>query len=214
MTETRSRAGKASATRARVVDSARTLFMLKGYAATTTRQIASHAGVTERTLFNVVANKSELLRHVLLSYVFTDDDGPLLQRKDFSPVLHAETVHEFLAEFPKWVASLHSHTAAVAEMTRAAASVDTGAAEIWRWGNAQQIVHLSDLAETLHQRGWLRSELGPDEVARSLAVLSGHETYWRLVVEQHWSRARYRRWLRRHCGAELVATDRPPLKRG
>jgi AcrR family transcriptional regulator len=181
--------------------------MLQGYATTTTRQVASHAKVTERTLFNIVASKSDLLREVLLSYVFTDDYGPLLQREDFARVLRAASVNEFLAEFPKWVASLHTRTSAVAEMARAAASVDAGAAEIWHWGNAQQIVDLRHLADALHQRGWLRSGLEPDEVARSLAVLSGHESYWRLVTEQHWSRARYRRWLRRHCATELIAPE-------
>lgn len=207
MAEQMSRVERAAATRARVIDSARTLFMLQGYAATTTRQVASHAEVTERTLFNLVANKSELLREVLLSYVFTDDYGPLLQRADFAPVLHAAGVDHFLAAFSKWVVSLHTRTAAVAEMARAAASVDAGAAEIWHWGNAQQIVDLRKLADTLHQRGWLRSGVEPDEVARSLAVLSGHESYWRLVTEQQWSRARYRRWLRRHCAAELIASE-------
>lgn len=204
MTEAMSRADKASATRARVIDSARTLFLLQGYAATTTRQVASHAKVTERTLFNIVANKSQLLREVLLSHVFTNDFGPLLERQDFSPVLRAASVNEFLTEYSKWVVSLHTHTADLAEMTRAAASVDIGAAEIWRWGNAQQVVDLTDLAATLNQRGWLRSGVAPEDLARSLAVLSGHESYWRLVSEEHWSRARYRRWLRRHCAAELT----------
>ncbi len=182
MTEAMSRADKASATRARVIDSARTLFLLQGYAPTTTRQVASHAKVTERTLFNIVANKSQLLREVLLSHVFTDDFGPLLQRQDFSPVLRAASVNEFLTEYSKWVVSLHTHTADLAEMTRAAASVDIGAAEIWRWGNAQQVVDLTNLAATLNQRGWLRSGVAPEDMARSLAVLSGHESYWRLVT--------------------------------
>jgi AcrR family transcriptional regulator len=199
-----SRVEKVAATRARVIESARTLFVLQGYAATTTRQVAEHAGVTERTLFNIVANKSELLRQVLLSYVFSGDYGPLLERQDFVPVLAATRVDGFLAEFSRWVVSLHAHTAVVAEVTRAAAAVDLGAAEIWRWGNAQQVVDLRHLAETLQQRGWLRSGSKPREVGCSLAVLTGHETYWRLVVEQRWSRTRYRRWLQQHCGAELV----------
>ena len=207
MTEAMSRVDKAAATRARVIDSARALFLLQGYAATTTRQVASHAKVTERTLFNIVVNKSQLLREVLLSYVFTDDFGPLLEREDFRPVLGAASVNQFLNEYSKWVDNLHTHTSATAEMARAAASVDAGAAEIWRWGNAQQIVDLGDLAAHLDQRGWLRPGLFPDEVARSLAVLSGHESYWRLVNEQHWSRARYRRWLRRHCSVELLEAE-------
>lgn len=206
-TRTSSRVGQAEATRARLLESARTLFVLQGYAGTTTRQIAGHAGVTERTLYNVVASKGDLLRQVLLTYVFGDDPGPLLQRRDFLPVVKAADVDEFVVEFTRWVVSLHTRTSAEAEVTRAAAPVDASAAELWRWGNTQQVIGLRELAGVLAQRGWLRDSLTSDEVAQSLAVLSGHETYWRLVHEERWSKARYRRWLSRHCAAELVAAE-------
>ena len=192
-----------------MIECARTLFLTHGYAATTTRQVAAGAHVTERTLFNVVASKSELLREVLLTYVFTDDHGPLLERKDFLPVLEASSVEAFLTRYSTWVADLHRRTAAVAEVTRAAASADPGAAEMWAWGNAQQIEDLENLARLLDQRGWLRPDLAPRDVARSLAALSGHETYWRLVTLEHWTLGTYRAWLRRHCATELVSGAAP-----
>jgi AcrR family transcriptional regulator len=203
MNESLKRTEKAAATRARVIECARTLFLTQGYAVTTTRQVAASAHVTERTLFNVVASKSDLLREVLLTYVFTDNHGPLLQREDFAPVLGADNVEAFLTRYSQWVADLHRRTSAVAELTRAAASVDAGAADMWAWGNAQQILDLDNLAKVLDQRHWLQPDLSPREVARSFAVLSGHETYWRLVTEQHWSLSRYRQWLRRHCATDL-----------
>src|SRR6476469_6851436 len=169
MTARESRVEKAAATRRRVLEQALTLFLEQGFAATTSREIADRAHVTERTLFNLAANKSDLLRQVLLTFVFTDDFGPLLERKDFQPVLRTHTVAAFLTEFTHWEDNLHQQTSAAAAMTRAAAGADPGAAE----------------------------------AASSLAVLSGHETYWRLVIEQQWSPFRYRRWLRRHCAAEL-----------
>jgi AcrR family transcriptional regulator len=205
MNEYLKRTEKTAATRARVIDCARALFLAQGYAVTTTRQVATSAHVTERTLFNVVASKSDLLREVLLTYVFTGEHGPLLERKDFAPVLGADNLEAFLTRYSQWVADLHRRTAAVAELTRAAASVDPGAAELWAWGNAQQIVDLDNLVKVLGQRHWLRPDLPRREVVRSLDVLSGHGTYWRLVTEQHWSLSAYRRWLRRHCATELVA---------
>jgi AcrR family transcriptional regulator len=203
MTARESRVEKAAATRRRVLEQALTLFLEQGFAATTTREIADRAHVTERTLFNLAANKSDLLRQVLLTFVFTDDFGPLLERKDFQPVLRTHTVAAFLTEFTHWVDNLHQQTSAAAEMTRAAAGADRGAAEIWTWGNQQQITDLHNLSTELRRRGWLRPGLSAAEAASSLAVLSGHETYWRLVIEQQWSPFRYRRWLRRHCAAEL-----------
>jgi AcrR family transcriptional regulator len=139
MSERKSRAEKAAATRSRVIQEASTLFLAQGYAATTTREIAAKAEVTERTLFNLVANKSELLREVLMTFVFTSDYGPLLERRDFAATLRTRDVEQFVAQFARWVANLHRQTAPVTEMTRAAAAVDPGVAEIWAWGNKQQI---------------------------------------------------------------------------
>jgi len=154
MTARESRVEKAAATRRRVLEQALTLFLEQGFAATTTREIADRAHVTERTLFNLAANKSDLLRQVLLTFVFTDDFGPLLERKDFQPVLRTHTVAAFLTEFTHWVDNLHQQTSAAAEMTRAAAGADPGAAEIWTWGNQQQITDLHNLSTELRRRGW------------------------------------------------------------
>jgi TetR/AcrR family transcriptional regulator of autoinduction and epiphytic fitness len=198
------RAQKADATRRRVVEQARALFVTQGYAATTTREIAAAAKVTERTLFNLVPSKSDLLREVLLTYVFADEYGPLLERKDFQPVLRARTVAAFLTRFTRWVLALHERTSAVAEMTRAAAGVDAAAAQSWAWGNAQQVTDLTNLGAELRRRGWLRTGGSPRSVARSLAVLCGHETYWRMVVQEQVGPARYRQWLERHCAVELA----------
>ncbi len=181
------------------------LFVARGFAATTTREIAAQAGVTERTLFNLVASKSDLLREVLLALVFTEDFGPLLDRRDFQPVLRCQTVEDFLTAFARWVSNLHQATAAVAEMTRTAAGVDAGAAEIWARGNGQQVIDLRHLSSELRRRGWLRPGLSTADAGSSFSVLCGHETYWRLVVDQGWSPRRYRGWLRRHCAAELIA---------
>ncbi len=49
------------ATRQALLDAANSLFSVRGYAATTVREIADRAGVTERTFFRYFAGKEELL---------------------------------------------------------------------------------------------------------------------------------------------------------
>lgn len=205
MTERKSRVEQAAATRDRVAAAALELFLRQGYAATSTRQIAAAAGVTERTLFNIVPSKGALLRHVVMAQVFTHDYGPLLERADFAATLNSGSVTKFLSQFTRWVTRLHGGTAAIAEMVRRAAVVDAGAAELWLWGYEQQVTDCRNLVGLLRHRGWLRAGLTASEAAESLAVLSGHETYWRLVTERHWSQQRYRRWLHRHCSIDLFS---------
>ncbi|MFJ9371236.1 TetR/AcrR family transcriptional regulator [Nocardia sp. NPDC101769] len=55
------------ATRQALLDAAKSLFAQRGYAATTVREIADEAGVTERTFFRYFAGKEELLVEDLLA---------------------------------------------------------------------------------------------------------------------------------------------------
>ncbi|MEO2265873.1 TetR/AcrR family transcriptional regulator [Pseudoalteromonas pernae] len=57
---------KKLATRGRILESAWTLFLAKGYAATSTRDIATHANIGNGTLFSHFENKEQLLRELML----------------------------------------------------------------------------------------------------------------------------------------------------
>lgn len=203
MTVRKSRSDKAAETRSRVVTQAGALFLAQGFAATSTRQIAAAAGVTERTLFNIVASKGELLRQVVLAEAFAGDQAPLLERADFAPVLVAPARQQFLAEFARWVINLHTRSAPLAEVVRAAATVQPEAAAVWAWGNARQVADCQRLAELLAERGWLREGPTASEIGVSLAVLTGHQTYWILVTGCGWLPQQYQRWLEHHCATEL-----------
>ena len=50
-----------AATRERIIDTARQLFASKGFAASTTRDIADAAGIASGTLFNYFATKEDIL---------------------------------------------------------------------------------------------------------------------------------------------------------
>jgi AcrR family transcriptional regulator len=212
MEPVKSRAEQAAQTRLRLLERARELFLEQGYAATSTRQIAAAAQVTERTLFNIVASKSELLRLVVITSVvgepvstpWADTSDPLLERDEFARALGAGTTAQALNQFCAAVTELHQRSARLAAVVRAAADVDPGAAAFWSWGVAQQVSDCRRFVDLLHSRGSLRPGLEPAEAADSLAVLSGHETYWRFSEELGWPPERYRRWLHRLCSAELL----------
>lgn len=204
MNDYTSRTQKTQATRTRLFARAADLFLTQGYSATSTRQIADAAEVTERTLFNIVPSKSELLRQVVLSAVVGPPPQPLLRREDFTASLQATSLEEFVEAFVSAVASLHERSAALAEVVRQAAGVDAGAAEFWAWGNAQQLSDCRRLVREVQRHGWLGSGRSPARVADSLAVLSGHETYHRLVHQRGWSPRAYRRWLHQHCSDDLT----------
>ncbi len=77
-----------------MLDAARTLFGRQDYRSTTTREIATAAGVTEHLLFRNFGSKATLFREALVVpfTTFIDEFGSTWQSVD-----HAETVEEELA---------------------------------------------------------------------------------------------------------------------
>lgn len=70
------RRGQALATRAAVLHSARELFLVQGYGATTVEQVAARAGVSKPTVFTAVGNKQTLLK-VVRDVAMAGDDEPV-----------------------------------------------------------------------------------------------------------------------------------------
>jgi len=51
------------------MDAARTLFLRKGHAGTTMEEIAAHAGITKRTLYNLFADKDALFTRIVAEVI-------------------------------------------------------------------------------------------------------------------------------------------------
>jgi AcrR family transcriptional regulator len=92
------RAAERSVTEVRVVEAAAQLFSRHGYKGTTTRQIASLAGVNEATLFRCFACKAELFWAAAESRLTRLKLGRELQRS-LSSDLEPEVVLPMLVEF-------------------------------------------------------------------------------------------------------------------
>lgn len=83
--------------RAAVVDAARTLFLEKGYSGTTMEEIAAHAGIAKRTLYNNYADKGALFREIVAAVIAEaewfargvgQDLGTAVTSRDLGAALH------------------------------------------------------------------------------------------------------------------------------
>lgn len=175
--------------------SARVLFLADGYVATTTKQIAGQAGVSERTLFNLYSQKALLLRECVIEVVTQGGVGPdASARPDFQRAMRAADPTRQIALFVIAVSRIHRQVAPLAAVSRQAALADPAAAEFWEWGTAQGrrdcdtfIASLRD-QHSVVQRGRY--------VVDATTTLTSHEVYWQLVETYGWTTPRYRDWLR------------------
>ena len=204
--ERSTRAQQAAVTKLRVLERSVELFLAKGFAGSRTRELAAVGGVTEKTLFNIFGSKAELLRQGALHVIVGGVGGPLLARSDFDAAMHAADGPTLVAGFVDAVTDVHIRAAALGEVVRAAAAVDDGAEEFWRWGMAQEVCDCHSAAAALDRLCWLRSGLNVAEAGDTLSVLAGHDAYWRLTAERSWSEQRYRRWLLDTASRQLLGS--------
>ena len=131
-------------------------------------------------MYSLAANKSDLLRQVLLTYVFDQDYGPLLTAKTSPEWCTRRHPDAFLTRFAGRVTRLHQRTAWPKWFEPPHRR--SGRRRNLVLGNSQQGTDCRQLTLLLNDRGWLR---------------------WRLVNDQQWNPRRYRAWPARHCAPDM-----------
>ncbi len=201
------RAAAVAATRARIREAAARLFVERGYAATTLRDVAAEAGVGERTLYDAFPGKAALFQHTLGVAVVGDEqpvrvaDRPELLDAEHDPdpaaaLTRAVAYSTALLERAGDLIMVSVEAAGADPDMRAAA--DAGARETHR-------VQLR-LTRELRRRGALREGLDATTAADLMYALASPHMHQLLRRHRRWSANRYRTWLTETLQHELLAT--------
>lgn len=186
------RTEQAARTRAAILDSARELFVTKGYAVTTVADVARHARVAVDTVYSTMGRKPELLLQVLESALSGTDDpvpGPL--REYASEVRAATTARAKITAYVTGLVALHARLAPVFGAVRDAGSVDAEAAATWQRISQRRAHNMADFAAELRTTGELRDDLEDRLVGDIIWSMNGPE-YWALLVgERGWTHTRF-----------------------
>lgn len=208
----RLRAAQAQATRRAIVHAAATLFIERGYGATSIDAIAEAAGVSRKTVFTSVGGKLETLKLALDWAIAGDDEPvPVLERPHVQAALAEQDARRILREFATSILDVMERTAALVRVLESAAGLDADLQALNDDLRAQRQHGMSFLADLLDDRGALRSDLTVREAADVLWLLNDSGPYHRLVLEQGWSAERYEAWLADSLLVLLISPDyRPP----
>jgi AcrR family transcriptional regulator len=192
--------------RAAVVDAAKTLFLERGYGATTIDAISEAADVPEPTVYRLFSSKLGILKALLDVAIAGDTaDVPLADRPAIRDVFDDPSASRRVAGFASIVAGVNARVGPAYRILVSAAGTDPEAARL-----------LDDLTEQRRtgQRALVRSlgtALRPGLTARIGAdivhAIASPEVYHLLVTERGWTSDRYTPWLANTLTTQLLPED-------
>jgi TetR/AcrR family transcriptional regulator, regulator of autoinduction and epiphytic fitness len=182
--------------RAAVIDAARTLFLERGYGATTIEAISALADVPPATVYRLFSSKRGILKALLdVSIVGDLEAVPLAERPHVQARLGELAPTSQLAGFVANVARVNSRTAPIYRILVSAAASDTDAAALLDDLTQQRQHGQGLIARSLARLGALRPKLRERDAADIIHALMSPEMYQLLVVDRGWPPQKYERWL-------------------
>ena len=191
------------ATRRRVIEAARDLFVTRGYVATTVADIAKEAGVALQSVYNAGKSKAALM-HLVVDLVIAGDDQDVLltDRPSFTTIADQPTAEQQVEIIAALIAETMQRLAPVWVAYREAAAVDpTGAANL-EAAHRRRNETFATMIGMVDPEG-LR--LTPEEATDSAWAIGSIDVYLLLRSIRGWDHERYAEWLTRTLVDQLVA---------
>ena len=188
-----------------VVDAARSLFLERGYAATTIDAISDRSDVPPATVYRLFSGKLGILTAVLDASIAGDDEDMALQDRPEVAALIAESdPRKQVAGFAGINVAINARSAGVYRILVSAAGSDAEAAAL-----LAEYIRLRDagqrqIASLLAREGALRPDLTERDAADIIHALMSPELYRMLVIERGWTPGRYEEWLAETLAAQLL----------
>jgi AcrR family transcriptional regulator len=204
----RAAAGQARTRLARraVVDAARTLFLDRGYQATTIDAISASSDVPPATVYRLFSSKLGILK-ALLDVSIAGDDQPLSlpERPEVAALLADHDAERLLAGFAAITVAINVRSSDVYRILSIASGSDPAAAALLAEYQRARGDGQRRLARSLARAQALRPGLRERDAADLIHALMSPELYRLLVVDRGWSPERYEEWLGRTLTDQLTA---------
>ena len=191
--------------RAAVVQAARTLFLERGYAATTIETISDLSGVPPATVYRLFASKLGILKALLdVSIAGDDQAAALADRPHVRALLTDPDPRNQLAGFAGVTRGIMSRTEPVHRILVGAAGSDADAAALLAEQTRQRQRGQSQIARSLARAGALRPGLRQHDAADIIHALMSPEVYRLLVCDRGWRPGKYEHWLKDTLHSQLL----------
>ena len=191
--------------RAAVVDAARTLFLERGYGATTVEAISERADVPPATVYRLFSSKHGILKALFdVSIVGDHEQVPMADRPEVRSLVDESDPREQLAGFVGITTRVNQRVSPLYRILVSAAGTDAHATALLEEFTRQRQQGQRTIARALGRAGALRPDLRERDAADVIHALMSPEVYRLLVVDRRWSADRYERWLVKTLDDQLL----------
>ncbi len=194
--QSRRRADAAQETRRLIREAAGRLFVERGIAATTMRQVAATAGVAERTVYTAFPTKGALFNEVIgIAAVGDELPIPVAERAEFT-VAHTEPDPvNAVRHLVDYGTALLERAGDLIMAAIESSGADPDMRDFCQRAAAETATNLHATAHAWEQRGLLRDGVAADEAGAVLFALSSPQVHNILRRHQGWGVDRYRDWV-------------------
>ena len=198
--------------RAAVIEAARTLFLERGYAATTIEAISDRSDVPPATVYRLFSSKLGILKALFDVSIAGDDEAvPLEERPHVQALISDLDPREQLSGFVAISRGIMARTEPVYRILVSAAGSDPDAAALLAEQTRHRQQGQGQIAHLLARTGALRPELRERDAADVIHALMSPEVYRLLVGDGGWDPERYEQWLQQILIDQLLP---PPVTGG
>jgi AcrR family transcriptional regulator len=190
-----------------VVDAARTLFVDRGYGATTIEAISDLSDVPPATVYRLFSSKLGILKALLDVSIAGDDRAlPVLDRPEVAALFAEPDPEKLLAGFARISVTINERSGQIYQIMASAASSEPEAANLLGQYTQQRQQGQGHIARALARAGVLRPDLRERDAADIVHVLMSPEVYRLFIADRGWSPARYEKWLKNALVQQLLPT--------
>lgn len=194
------------ATRLRVVEAARRLFLTKGYVATTMAEIARDAGVALQSVYSAGQSKADLLHLVTdLAVAGDDQEVMLLERPSFAAVATEPNPERQVQAIAALIAATMERLAPVWVAYREAAAVDAKAAANLVAAHHRRHETFAGMIRMLPEHHLRRS---PEDATDTAWAIGSIDVFLLLRSIRGWEAPRYATWLSQTLIDQLLVPQR------
>jgi AcrR family transcriptional regulator len=188
-----------------VVEAARSLFLERGYAATTIDAISDLSDVPTATVYRLFSSKLGILK-ALIDTSIAGDDQPVgvQERPDVASMFREPDPQKLLAGLAGVTTAINQRTNDVYGVLMSAAGSDPAAAELLNEIRKQRDQGQGKIARALSRAHALKPGMREREAADLIHALMSPEVYRLLVGDRAWTPGRYQEWLAMTLAQQLT----------